>query len=155
MTSVLVLGLCWAGLYASLATGGHAPSFTRGLPVPAADYYRVAALYVVPLVCLVAWLFARVAQSVAGVTGAREDLMRAYARPTVVLFITPDLLTYAAFGHASMGSVVRFTAPLTGVVVAVLSIAVLKRAGAASPRAEGAALFALVVQAIPTGLLLR
>ncbi len=155
MRSALVLGFCWAGLYASLAVGSEVPSFTRGLPIAAEHYYTAAAAYVVPLVCLLAWLYAWIAASVAGVSEAREDLLVAYARPTLLLFIVPDLLTYAAFGHAAMGGVVRVTAPLTGIVVAVVSIGVLKRAGAVSPKAEGAVVLALVLQAIPTGMLLR
>ncbi len=154
MRSAIILGVLWAMLLALLATGGHAPSFTRFLPVPADQYYGVAALYVLPLVCALGWLFAMVARGVAGV-GARDELVAAWARPTAALFVVPDLVVYAAVGFEGIGAVVRVTAPLTAIGVVWLTRRSLVIAGASGGRALGAAVLALFAQAIPAAFLLR
>ncbi len=155
MRSLVVLGLCWAALLGLLAAGGHQPSFTKLLPVAPERYYAVAAVYVLPLVVVLAHLFAWVARAAAAVQLQLSELTRTWARAVAGLFVVPDLLVYLVAGQGALGIVVRVTAPVTALAIVALTTRALRDAGASTGRAVGATLLALLVHAIPAGLLLR
>lgn len=149
---VVLTGLAYAALFAALAAGGHAPSMTRGLPVAAADYYRVAALYVAPLLVVGAWIFGAVATRLAGVRPT-AGLRVAYAAPILVLFVVPDAIALALAGHEALGQIVPVTGGLT--VLAIWGHGALALKAAGGRRAVLAAAVGLFVQALVVAPLLR
>jgi hypothetical protein len=110
--AVLGRGAVHAGLSAWLARAGERPS--RPPPL-LTDPYLAQAFYVLPL-GLAAWLAgswvaARITRVPLSETAGRVGL--ALAVPHVLVWLVPDLLTYASSDFAALGTVARIAAPLT------------------------------------------
>ncbi len=155
--ALAILGVSWAGLMALLARGGHAPSMTRGLPVPAEGYYATAALYVGPLCLALGGLFARVTGRIVGADPAtRPALQTVYGAVLCASVVWPDLVAYALGGFAALGPLVRVTGPLT---VAWLSHHTWRYLRAHTDASRGritlATLAGGLAQAVPAALLIR
>lgn len=150
-------GAVWALFCAWLWSAGHAPSRTF-VPIPRELYYAAQALFVIPLLLmqwkLATWLAARLGGSVPKVLAS--GMAEALAVPLLVLFLLPDLVSYGLFGFGSLGKLVRVTAPLSFVVsLALGTIAVARASGRSYPRSAGAALAALLAQALLGAPILR
>ncbi len=159
----LLLGAIWAGFMSWLAAEGHRPSMTRGLPMPADQYYAVAAVYLTPLMVALTALTAGIAHGLARALGGQgswpstlSTVGLAYAVPLLTLYLIPDVVVYAVAGHGALALVVRFGLPLAVAVVTLRVVQALRVAhGLGRGRALAAALVAGVVQAVPFALLVR
>jgi hypothetical protein len=158
IASVLIAASVWAVLCLMLAAAGHGPSVTL-LPIARGDYYRVQALFVVPLVAL-QWIVSAVIAHRVGRTeslrATASGLGPALAGPLLFLFVLPDLIAYQLAGFAALGTVVRVTGPLMLAAAVGLSTMALRAAGAPSGgRAFWAANVGVIVPAAFSGTFLR
>lgn len=159
---VLAAGAIWACFCVLLHRTGHAPSRTL-VPIARADYYLYQACFVVPLL-LAQWrLASAVAHRVARALGGRGEaapltvqLAPALALPLIVVFLVPDLVTYAWLGFAALAKLVRITAPLSFVCSVWLGTRAVQRVHRlGGGRALVAALVGVLAQALVGGVLLR
>ncbi|MGK0358482.1 MAG: hypothetical protein ACI9U2_000771 [Bradymonadia bacterium] len=157
--AMCVLGGLWAILFFWLGSDGRTPTFTRWLPVAAADYYTTAALYVLPLFLALWLIFAQLAQLLCGrspFTTTLSVLGFAYAVPVTMLFVIPDMVVYAANGQIGLAQAIRVTAPLTLIWTLVLSTIALRVVHRVTRwQAIRSAVIAFVLQALPAAILLR
>jgi hypothetical protein len=158
--SVLWAGAVYAGFSLALAVAGHRPSFTL---VPLPHYYGCQAVFVIPWLWLLWRVCARVAHGLARRLGGRDDPKAtlalagpAYAVPLVWLFLVPDLVVYGLWGHAAMGTALRYYAAFAPLAsIALLALGLARAHGLTAGRALGAALGAYVCQALIGTVLLR
>jgi hypothetical protein len=163
VVAVLALGAAHATLLACLAAGGHRPSFAAGLPVGADAYYRVASMYAVPLYFSLWAIAAAASHGAARALGGRGELRAglavlgpAYALPTLLLFVLPDLVIYLAAGHEALAEAMRWYAPLAPLAVVVLAGRALRRVyDLRRLHALVAAFVGFLAQALPAAWLLR
>jgi len=104
-TVFVVLGLGWVGLCWRLAAAGEAPSATGPVPVAAEDWYRLQALWVLPVLTLCWGVLGGVGHALArrwGGQGSVKDSFGAlglgWAGSLGLLLVVPDLLIYELFG---------------------------------------------------------
>jgi hypothetical protein len=159
---VLVAGAIWACLCLILYRAGHAPSRTL-VPIARADYYLYQACFVVPLLlaqwCLASAVARRIARALGGSGEARQltdQIAPALALPLILLFLAPDLLTYAWLGFSALAKLVRITAPLSFLGSVWLGTRAVRRTqGLRGGRALLAAFLAVLAQSLVGGVLLR
>jgi hypothetical protein len=157
MKLVLSAGGLWALFCAWLWSAGHAPSRTL-VPIPRELYYAAQALFVMPLLIaqwkLATWVGARFGRS--STDALSDGMSQALFAPLLVLLLLPDVVSYAYFGFASLGPLVRVTAPLTFCASLVLATHHVARAsGRPYARCVGVAFGALLAQALLGAPLLR
>lgn len=146
-------GVFWAAFARELHQAGHAPSRVL-LPVAQEEYYRLQSFFVVPVLLVLWGVLALVAHRL---TGGRNQgslgelaglLGFAYGLPLLLSFLLPEWIAYGVFGVDGLRQVVRFTAPITGLVTCTLVAWVLRSVRDVSwRRAAGAALAAVLAQA--------
>jgi hypothetical protein len=132
------------------------------LPVDPPSYYAAQALFVGPLLVLLATIFAAVAHRLTRGEGRgtwRElwpPLAATYAGVLLLCFLLPDWIAYLLAGRHGMARAMRFYAPLTPLGI-ILGAAwhLHRRRGVSRGRAALAALAALVAQAAVGVPLLR
>ncbi len=155
LAKAALLVALYASVYAAfclwLATDGHAPSAASPL-LDRETHYRMQAMLLVP-VSMIAWLAVgatvyAVARALGG-TGPRDATIalvgRAWAGPTLALFVVPDIATYAARGFDAIAVTTRWTAPLTLIVLAVWLFRGLRREHRLGGARSALAVFAGVV----------
>lgn len=159
---LLLAGVVWSLFCTLLARAGHAPSFTL-LPLARDQHYAVQALLTVPLLLaqwrLCLFVVERLTRDQA-VRAERELLgariSAAMGGPLLALFLLPDVITYAVAGFAALGTLVRFTAPLSFMAtVALVTRAVRRERGVTQGRALVAALAGVLAQALAGAPFLR
>jgi hypothetical protein len=158
------LGVAHIALYSWLAADGHQPTMTRGLLLPAEEYYAYAAFFAGPLtialcmlVAIVAHLGARGASPVPlSYRHAVHAFGLAYSVPLLMAYVLPELLVYGLSGFEALGPAMRVYAPIAVLWVFVLVVWGLRAVyGASTIRSITTALAAAVAQGIPAALLLR
>lgn len=155
-------GAIWAALLLWLHARGHAPSRSV-LPIPADDYYFWQALFVIPtlLACwtILTWVSLRIGTALGGhgeFGTLATAIAVAYAAPLAFTFVLPELFAFALFGFDALRVVIRFTAPLSGLVTLVLCTRTLaRRLGLPLGRALVAAIAGLAAQGVVAGVALR
>lgn len=160
--AVLAAGALWSVFSLVLASQGHAPSRVL-VPIAREHYYAAQALFVLPLLAL-QWAVCslvsfRSARALGG-AGSFDETLRllgfALGLPLLLLFLLPDVVCYALSGFASLGKLVRVTAPLTFVVSTWAAARGLRRVhGLSRLRALAAASVGVLAQAALGAPLLR
>jgi hypothetical protein len=133
------------------------------LPVAPERYYAWQALFVGPLLASLATLYAWLAWRLAGGSAPRSSfgdawvtLVPRYAGWTLFGFVVPDLAVFLAAGPGAMARAMRWYGAVAPLGIVASSVAPLGRlSGASSARALGAALLALLAQALVGAPLLR
>ena len=115
---VLLLGLTYGGFLGNLALDGQVPSFTRGLPVSADEFYSLASYYVAPLFVVLTGMMATLAWRWGRTTGVSWHqswtvVAAAYTVPILCTYVLPEWVMYVASGgrFESLTQVTRFAAP--------------------------------------------
>ncbi|MEQ9502199.1 MAG: YIP1 family protein [Deltaproteobacteria bacterium] len=153
-TALLVAGYAavYAGFCLWIHAGGHTPSAPSPLVSPSKQYL-VQAVLLVPASLLIWGLVGATVHAVARALGGHGDraatlaeVGRAWAAPTLVVFVLPDVVTYAVGGFEAIAKTTRLTAPLTLVLVCVLMhFAVRRTHGLSGLRAALAVVAGIVV----------
>lgn len=144
----------WAAFTRELYEAGHAPSRML-LPVARGEYYRLQSLFVVPVLLVLWGALTLVAHRFTGgrAQGSLRELAGplglAYGLPLLLSFLLPEWIAYGAFGIDGLRQIVRFTAPITGVLTCALVAWVLRSVrGISWRRAALGAFVAVVAQAV-------
>ncbi len=143
--AALLVGV-YAVVYASFCLWIHAGGHTPSAPSPwvsPSKQYLVQAVLLVPASLVIWTVVGATVHAVARALGGQGDraatlaeVGRAWAAPTLVVFVLPDVVTYAVSGFDAIGRTTRLTGPLTLVLVCVsMHFAVRRTHGLSGPRA--------------------
>lgn len=146
----------YAAVYAAFCLWIHADGHTPSAPSPfvaPSQQYLVQAVLLVPASLLIWTVVGATVHAVARALGGEGDrtatlaeVGRAWAAPTLVVFVLPDVVTYAVAGFDALGRTMRLTAPLTLVLVGVsMHFAVRRTHGLSGLRTTLAVLTGIVV----------
>jgi hypothetical protein len=130
--ALVFVGLTWSALLLALDRGGHAPSFVLG-PLPKERYYAAQALFVTPLLVLLAAVLAVVAHGAARALGGCGRLAQGAGRlglalaAPLLLYVLVDAAVYAAAGFGALGPVARVGLPFAFLWTLALSALALRR----------------------------
>lgn len=156
-----VLGMAWALFSWRLHSEGIAARAVV-LPIEPADYYRVQAFFVGPLLVAAAALFTALAWALSGARRvapfgeAFQLLALSWAVPVLVLFVIPDLAVYTFAGHAALAPAMRIYGPLAPLAIVVTSTLALRDAyQVPAGRGVASTFAALVVQTVVCAIALR
>lgn len=156
----LLASLTWSAFCLWLAADGQSPSFTL-LPVPNAHYYLFQAVVLPAVLWMLLRLHAAVIAHCAGLgtplsSRTADALSVSVSGPLWLLWLVPELVTYALFGFEALSAVVRFAAPLTFLLSTAVAARHLHLHEARSvPRATLCAALGLLVLGIAAGPVLR
>lgn len=149
------LSLAWSALSARLSLDG-VPARGVLLPIAPERYYAAQAVFVGPLLALLATVFASVAHRLArradgevtpGATWAA--LVPVYAATLLLGLVLPDALFHALGGRSAMTRAMRFYAPLVPLVLTAWATVRLRDLhGRSSARALGGVLAGLLAQLV-------
>lgn len=146
--AVLVVGLTWGALSATLHLGGHSPSapvLFYGRP----GYYLMQAI-LLPVLLPAGWgILAVVAGRTLGAptAGVARALAAPYAGAVLWGLVVPDTLAYAVGGFEGLGRILPITGGLVVVGASVLGVRAAAALGGTLPRRISAVLLGLVAQA--------
>ncbi len=157
-----VTALTWSAFSWRLYTDGVAARAVL-LPIDPASYHAAQAVFVGPLLVLLATVFARVAYVLArragGVGSWGETwgaLVSTYAGVLLLCFVAPDALIYLLAGREAMARAMRYYAPWMPVLLAVSATVRLRGLhGIGAGRASLCVLAGLLVQLALGAPLLR
>jgi hypothetical protein len=156
------LGAVYALFCVSLFRAG-VPGRAVLLPIAPDRYYAWQAVFVGPLLGLLATIYAWLAWRLAGGSTPRSsfreawsELVPRYAGWTLFGFVLPDLAVFLVAGPGALAPAMRYYGAVAPIGIVLSSIAPLGRlSGARWPRALVSALGALIVQALLGAPLLR
>lgn len=118
--SVVLMGLGWAAFTAVLAAGDHVPSGPPLLPIAPESYYAWQVLFVAPVRFAMFGALAAsahlLARALGGEGSAKQTMLVAglsMAVPSVVLWLVPDAIVYAAAGFEALAVGMRYYVPLS------------------------------------------
>ena len=160
---VLLLGLTYGGFLGNLALDGQVPSFTRGLPVSADEFYSLASYYVAPLFVVLTGMMATLAWRWGRTTGVSWHqswtvVAAAYTVPILCTYVLPEWLMYVASGgqFESLTQVTRFAAPTTLLLITLNMIRAVRSTWRLTwGQSVIRTLVLALVQAGPLGVLIR
>ena len=157
---VVVAGVAWALLCGTLYIAGHQPSVVLW-PALRQHYYLLQALFVTPLLLAMWQLGAKVAALLSGTAPDSRPALRAVfgyvlGAPLLWLLLLPDAVAYALVGHAGMGKLLRYYAPLVPLWTLVLgTLAIARASGKSRVRSALVMLLVYLLLGVIAGAALR